>query len=113
VKVVADESIEGPSVSVLRAAGHEVLFIAETLLGIPDSAVLEIARREEALLLTADKGFGELVFRSRQSHCGVLLIRSLERSPEENATNTLAAINQFGIELLNHFSRSWGARTAN
>ena len=55
-------------------------------------------------MLTADKDFGELVFRSREPHRGVLLIRSLERSPEQNAGNTLAALNQFGTQLLNNFS---------
>lgn len=81
MKLVADESVEGPTVYDLRAAGHEVVFVAEASPGIADSAVLEFARREEALLLTADKDSGELVFRSRQPHRGVLLIRSLERSP--------------------------------
>jgi predicted nuclease of predicted toxin-antitoxin system len=103
VKLVADESVEGPTVYALRAAAHEVLFVAEISPGIADSAVLEIARREDALLLTADKDFGELVFRSREPHRGVLLIRPLERSPEQNAANTLAALNQFGTELLNNF----------
>jgi len=34
----------------------------------------------------------------------VLLIRSVEKSLEENAANTLAAISQYGAELLNRFS---------
>lgn len=80
MKLVADESIEGPSVYALRKAGHEVLFIAEFSPGIEDSTVLEIASREDALLLTADKDFGELVFRNGQTHSGVLLIRSLDSS---------------------------------
>jgi predicted nuclease of predicted toxin-antitoxin system len=104
VKVVADESVEGPTVSALRAAGHVVLFIAETSPGIGDAEVLDLARREQAFLLTADKDFGELVFRSRASHCGVLLIRSPEDGPDENAANTLAAVNQHGPALLDRFS---------
>jgi predicted nuclease of predicted toxin-antitoxin system len=103
VKLVADESVEGPTVSALREAGHQVLFIAESSPGINDSAVLEIASREDALLLTADKDFGELVFRNGQTHSGVLLIRSLE-SVEENAANVLSAISQYGSELRNRFS---------
>lgn len=104
MKLVADESVEGPTVYALRAAGHEVLFIAESSPGIEDSAVLAIARRAEALLLTADKDFGELVFRNREPHCGVLLLRSPERSLEVNAANTLVAISRYGTELLNRFS---------
>ena len=104
MKLVADESVEGPTVSALRAAGHVVLSIAETTPGIEDTAVLAIALKEEALLLTADKDFGELVFRNREEHCGVLLIRSVEDDLDENAANTVAAIEQHGPELLNRFS---------
>lgn len=71
MKLVADESVEGPTVQSLRATGHEVLFIAEDSPGIEDTAVLAIARREQALQLTADKDFGELVFRNRERHYGV------------------------------------------
>ncbi|MFN7920207.1 MAG: DUF5615 family PIN-like protein [Bryobacteraceae bacterium] len=101
---MADESIEGPTVSALRASGHEVLFVAEVSPGIEDAEVLGIARRERALLLTADKDFGELVYRNREPHCGVLLIRSLESDTGENASNAVIAIRQHGQELLNRFS---------
>jgi len=104
VKLVADESVEGPTVEALRAAGHAVLAIAETAPGIDDEAVLQMAHREAALLLTADKDFGELVFRNSLRHSGVLLIRSLEADLEENAANTLAAIERHGAELQNSFS---------
>ena len=104
MRLVADESVEGPTVTALRAAGHLVLFIAETSPGIEDSEVLVIARKEQALLLTADKDFGELVFRNREPHCGVLVVRSQEDDPDENAANALAAIHQNGPELLNRFS---------
>ena len=104
MRLVADESVDGPTVSALRAAGHAVLFIAETSPGIEDAEVLVIARREQAVLLTADKDFGELVFRNGEPHCGVLLIRSPEDNPDEKAANTLAAIEQRGPEMLNRFS---------
>jgi predicted nuclease of predicted toxin-antitoxin system len=100
---VADESVEGPTVSALRAAGHSVLFIAETSPGIEDAQVLGIARREQALLLTADKDFGELVFRNRETHAGILLIRSLDEAGE-NAANAVMALEQYGPDLLNRFS---------
>lgn len=87
----------------LRAFGHYVVFIAEISPGIEDMEVLEIARKEQALLLTSDKDFGELVFRNRETHSGILLIRSLDEA-DENATNTVTAIKQYGPDLLNRFS---------
>lgn len=72
--------------------------------GIEDTEVLEIARRERALLLTADKDFGALVYRNREPHCGVLLIRSPEDDSDENAANILAAVHQHGPAMLDRFS---------
>lgn len=103
MRLVADERVEAPTVSALRAAGHTVLFIAETSPEIEDTEALAIARREGALLITADKDFGELVFRNQTPHCGVLLIRSAD-DPDENAANAVAAIHQYGPALLDRFS---------
>jgi predicted nuclease of predicted toxin-antitoxin system len=41
-----------------------------------DETVLDLANREDALLITADKDFGELVFRQGWSTVGVVLVRS-------------------------------------
>jgi predicted nuclease of predicted toxin-antitoxin system len=40
-----------------------------------DSAILAWAVNEQRLVITMDKDFGELVFRSGQAHDGVLLLR--------------------------------------
>lgn len=104
MRLVADECVERPTVTALRDAGHSVLFIAETSPGVDDIDVLDIARREQLLLLTADKDFGDLVFRNGEPHFGVLLIRAPESDPDENAANTLAAIELHGPEMLNRFS---------
>jgi predicted nuclease of predicted toxin-antitoxin system len=75
LKIIADESIDKQIVDRLRSDGHLVLFIAELEPGIVDDAVLQLSRESNAVLLTADKDFGELVFRQRLLHSGVLLIR--------------------------------------
>jgi predicted nuclease of predicted toxin-antitoxin system len=75
VKVVADESVDKQIVDRLRVNGHDVLYIAELDPGVDDEIVLSRSRQENAILLTADKDFGELVFRQHLLHSGVLLIR--------------------------------------
>jgi predicted nuclease of predicted toxin-antitoxin system len=75
VRVLADESVDYPVVEALRNKGLDVKYIAETDAGISDSEVLAFANREERLLLTADKDFGELVYRVGMVHPGVILYR--------------------------------------
>ena len=55
--------MDGPVVDRLRADDHSVIFVAEMWHGIGDTEVLAASRSAEALVITADKDFGELVFR--------------------------------------------------
>jgi predicted nuclease of predicted toxin-antitoxin system len=75
MNLLADESIDRPIVERLRQEGHSVLYVAELTPSISDDEVLRSANDEDALLLTADKDFGELVFRQHRVHGGVVLIR--------------------------------------
>jgi predicted nuclease of predicted toxin-antitoxin system len=75
MNLLADESVDKPIVDRLRQDGHAVTYMAELLPGATDDVVLQQANSQNALLLTADKDFGELVFRQRRVHSGVVLIR--------------------------------------
>ena len=75
MRVLADESVDGPVVARLRSDGHEVACIAEDTPGLADDAVLARGYGEGIVLLTADKDFGELVYRHHLPHAGVLLLR--------------------------------------
>ena len=44
----------------LRGDGHELTWVAENAPTAPDDVVLRTARERAAVLLTADKDFGEL-----------------------------------------------------
>ena len=63
MNLLADEGVDRQIVALLRQAGHDVLYIAELEPGIADQTVFDKANRLNALLITADKDFGELVFR--------------------------------------------------
>ena len=52
-----------PALAALRDRGYKVSWIAEDHAGSPDELVAAICEREERILLTFDKDFGELVFR--------------------------------------------------
>ena len=99
MKIVADENVDQQIVDRLRADGHEVLFVAELDPGIDDEAVLLRSRQTNAILLTADKDFGELVFRLRLVHAGILLIRLAGIEPDVKATLVATILKRHGEEL--------------
>jgi predicted nuclease of predicted toxin-antitoxin system len=72
---VADASVDHPITIHLRSAGHVVHAVKEIAPRLTDEAVLALANRHDAVLITADKDFGEMVVRARRSTAGVVLLR--------------------------------------
>ena len=85
MKIVADEGVDGPIVARLREDGHEVDYVAEIEPGISDDRVLSLANERQALLITTDNDFGELVVRQGRLNAGVLLLRLPGVSPSQKA----------------------------
>lgn len=86
MKLLCDEGVERQVVERLRRAAHEVLYVAEMSSGISDAEVLELSSGEEAVLVTTDKDFGELVFRQGLVAPGVALLRLHGLSAAEKAS---------------------------
>lgn len=82
MKLLADECCDAGLVEALRRNGHDVAYVLESRPGVSDTEVLQQAHREERLLLTEDKDFGELVYRLRRPVPGIILLRF---DPEERA----------------------------
>jgi predicted nuclease of predicted toxin-antitoxin system len=98
MKILADESVDRPIVERLRELGYVVDYIAEIDPSIVDRAVLEIANSSRALLLTADKDFGELVYRDHHETAdGIVLLRLAGLTSEEKAQKALDAIHDFRL----------------
>jgi predicted nuclease of predicted toxin-antitoxin system len=75
VKILADECCDAILVSALRGDGHDVLYIKEIAPGSDDATVLAMAVREQRILLTEDKDFGELVVRLKMPAYGIVMLR--------------------------------------
>jgi predicted nuclease of predicted toxin-antitoxin system len=104
MKILADESVENKVVSRLRRDGHDVIYVTEQSPGILDEGVLSLARDENTLLLTADKDFGELIFRQQYVKRGIVLYRLAGLSSQEKAEIISLTIVEHGDELLKSFS---------
>jgi predicted nuclease of predicted toxin-antitoxin system len=75
MQILADENVAKDVLAWLRASGHDVLFAGDVQAGAPDANWAARAEQEQRLILTADKDFGELVFRDGLSTHGVVLLR--------------------------------------
>jgi predicted nuclease of predicted toxin-antitoxin system len=104
VNFLADESVDGPIVLRLRQDGHDVLYVAEMEPGISDEIILDRGNQHQALLITNDKDFGELVFRQKLISKGVILVRLSGLSLARKASLVAAAVRQHEAELAGCFT---------
>jgi predicted nuclease of predicted toxin-antitoxin system len=104
VNSLADESLDRQIVEHLRADGHSVWYIIDTEPGISNGDVIEKANQMDAVLLTADKDFGEMVFQQRLVNKGVMLVRLAGLSSTHKAGIVASAVRDHLSELPQAFS---------
>ena len=66
-----------------------------------DTDIIELANKEDAIIITMDKDFGELVYHSEKAHAGVLLLRLEDATGEEKVEVIRFIIDNFK-DLLEH-----------
>jgi predicted nuclease of predicted toxin-antitoxin system len=72
---LADESCDFGVVRALRENGHDVVPVCEFAKRLEDSDVIDLSAREDRILITEDKDFGQLVYAHGHGSRGVILVR--------------------------------------
>jgi len=94
MRFLANENFPGAAVTALEAAGHDVVWVRIAAPGTTDPDVLAWAAREERILLTLDKDFGELARGSALPHtCGIVLLRTPMSRPSDVGQRLAELIN--------------------
>lgn len=76
MKILANENFPGEAVDALHANGFDVVWNRTLSPEIKDEEVLSFAVKENRILITFDKDFGELAFKRKiTAPCGIILFR--------------------------------------
>lgn len=93
MRLLANENFPGDAVEALRQRGHDVAWIRTDAPGSTDAQILERAQAESRIVVTFDKDFGELAFRSRlPASSGIILFRIAAPSAEHVAKVAITAV---------------------
>ena len=103
MRFLVDESCDFAVVRALRAAGHDVVAIAEVSPRATDEVVMELAIREGRILLTEDKDFGQLVHANQAAAGGVFLLRFPARARADLPGAVVKLVERHGEGLLGRF----------
>lgn len=88
MRVKLDENIPRSARQVLITAGHDVdTVVDEDLAGATDPQVVSAAAADGRLLITLDRGLGDIRAYPPGSHAGILVLR-----PPDQSARTVAAV---------------------
>lgn len=104
MKFLADENFEWEFVYRLREAGHDVVFLDEYEAGIEDVEILRTAVELDAIVITNDKDFGELIFRHGFESRGVIFLRLYDLPLSDRIEIVIQAIKIYEAELKESFT---------
>lgn len=105
MRLLADENIPLDTVRALRSAGHDVYSATEAEPGGADLRHLERAIREDRLIVTFDRDFGELAVRgTNRPAAGVLLLRITPKSADEITRLLLDLLTRSDVTWRDHIS---------
>src|SRR5947209_6187878 len=99
MRFLADESCDFAVVRALRSAGHDVIAVSEFQQRSVDEKLMELAYRDDRILLTEDKDFGWLAFVAHRNNPGVILIRFPATSRRVLSASITRLIADHGPEL--------------
>jgi predicted nuclease of predicted toxin-antitoxin system len=94
MRILLDACVWGKAQTALREAGHDVVWAGEWSEDPGDREILRRAYRENRVLVTLDKDFGELAILRRQRHSGI--IRLVNISAVRQAEMCLQLVQKYG-----------------
>ena len=100
MKFIFDQSTDRRLAPHLRQRGHDVTVVAvDYPPSLPDDEVRAISQREQRILVTEDRDFGELVFRHRQAHAGVIYLRLPPMELSSKVSRVMAVLDKYATHL--------------
>lgn len=102
-KFLVDECT-GPQVARwLKAQGFCVYSVSDENPGVNDSKLVTKAFRERWTVITNDKDFGDLVYREKESHHGIILLRLEDERPQSKINVLQRFFESFKGDLSGRF----------
>ena len=94
----------------MRSKGYNVKSILDVDIRMKDKNIIEIGRNEDRVIITMDKDFGELAFKSRLAHSGILLLRLEDAEADEKVEAVKEILEGYSNVLKNNFSVFQGGK---
>ena len=103
LRFLVDESSGKRLFLALVDEGYDTKFVTQILPSAEDNKILEFAQRENRIIITNDKDFGELIFRLQKPSSGVILLRLRIDNSQNRIKYLLNVISMLYMRLFSNF----------
>lgn len=103
MKFLVDVGVGRGVENFLRASGFDVKAVRDVDPRSEDTEILQMAVNENRMIITMDKDFGDLIYRSGRRHSGILLLRLEAATGVQKAEAVKKIIRNFKEEIKNKF----------
>ncbi len=103
LKIIIDVGVGRIIEEWLTQQGFNVIAITKVNPEMADLDIIKLANRVDAIIITMDKDFGELVFKLHSSHTGILLLRLDDAVAEEKLSAIQNIFPAYLSKLKNNF----------
>jgi predicted nuclease of predicted toxin-antitoxin system len=103
MKFLVDECVGSSVAKFLKDNNQEVFSVFDDWRGATDEAILFKCLVENFILITSDKDFGEMVYRQKKVHKGVILLRCEPNKFSKKIEVLEKLLQNYGNKLENNF----------
>ncbi len=99
MKFLVDESTGIQVARFLKRLRYDVIYPSEEYRRLSDLEILKIARKEERIIITNDKDFGDYIFYQKLNTYGIILLRLQDESVENKLKVLKLLLKNFARKL--------------
>lgn len=103
LKFLVDESSGRKVAETLLQDGFDAISAIRLMRSAKDKVILKKAVNDDRILITNDKDFGELIYRQRLEHRGVILLRLAIDTPQRRIKVIRSLISRYDERLKRKF----------
>ena len=103
LRFLVDNSSGKKLADVLKNNNYDVIYAGEDFPEAEDIELLKKAEKDNRILITNDKDFGDLIFRYKKPSSGVIFLRLKIDFPEHRIKVLLTLIKKLGTKLNKKF----------
>lgn len=103
MRFIVDECTGNAVAAWLLKENHDVFSVYDKARGINDTEVIDRAFKENRIVITNDKDFGEKIFRERFPHHGIILLRLNDERSANKIDVLKNLLQQYSEQIPNNF----------